>query len=350
MHRRKLTLVLFLVTVLLLVIAGCGGQETQGNSETTGQGQEQTSSPLASEGRKALKIATCATGGGYYLQGGSIANIIDKYVPGYSGSAFPTACQVENIRLMAEGKADISLQMVEAAYKSYRGEETETWVSNPKLRTMLMGGDFYMNIVAKAGSGIKSIADIKGKRVGLTPGGGGAFGIFQNVLKAYGMTLDDVKASPLSVSEQVEALKDGDIDVLVNVAGGKSGPAPALVDLSTTHDVYWIPIDKDNAQELQKMVPYYFGVEVAPGFYSDITEPTLVLAVGSGVFISADVDEEAVYQITKAIWEHKPELEQIYNMWKIITLENAAKNVPAPLHPGAKRYYEQKGVTISEMP
>lgn len=297
-----------------------------------------------------LKIATCATGGGYYIQGASIASIINKYIKGYTANAFPTACQIENIRMMAMGKADIALQATSAAYYSYRGLLQKPWVPNPKLRTIYTGGESYLNIVTMDNSGIKSISDIKGKKVGLAPGGSQAYEVFIQLLKFYGISTEDIKSQILSVSEQVDALKDGVIDVFANIAGGRNSPASALIDLSHTHKVYWIPIDDDKMNEILKVAPYYVARKLPPGFYKGITKPTLTEGYPNGLYVSEDMDEMLAYQITKTIWEHKDELEKMYNMWKSIDISEAATNSVTPLHPGAERYYKEMKIPISQIP
>ncbi|TFG38547.1 MAG: TAXI family TRAP transporter solute-binding subunit, partial [Syntrophobacterales bacterium] len=161
------------------------------------------------------------------------------------------------------------------------------------------------------------------------------------VLKVYGLTYDDIDEQFLSATETTQALKDGNIDVGIVTLGT---PAPALMDLATQRDILFLDIEPAVAEKINKDFPAYFPRTIVAGTYKGQDKPHHTLA-WMGIFVvHQDMSEKLAYDILSAVFDHKDELDKIHYQFKNITLDNAVKGMPVPLHPGAQKFYKEKGM------
>jgi TRAP transporter TAXI family solute receptor len=196
-----------------------------------------------------------------------------------------------------------------------------------------------LHIIVPANSPIKSIKDFKGKRIAIGPAGGGTIATFRDVLPFYGLEEKDLKLSFISFSDGAMALKDGTVDVNMVIAGA---PAAAAKELAETANVRFISIDEDVIKKMREKFKYYVR-SVFPKSMFKTSED--VVTIGSGVeWICRDgLPEDLVYKMTKAVFEHLEDIGKAHPQGKEISLETATMTA-IPLHPGAIRYYKEKGV------
>ena len=191
---------------------------------------------------------------------------------------------------------------------------------------------------------IKSVADLAGKAVSI---GAPASGVYFNaidVLGAAGLTENDIKAQYQSFNDSVESLKDGKIDAAFIVAGA---PTPAVVELMTTSTAYLVPIDGDVASTIMANCPYYTAYTIPAGTYNGQTEDVTTITVKATLIVAADVDEDTVYNVTKAIFDNTAAITAEHAKGAELSIENATSGMTAPFHTGAARYFAEKGVTVT---
>ncbi len=292
---------------------------------------------------KRLSIGTASTGGTWYPLGGGVANIINKYIPGYYASAHPSGASIENIRAVMSGRDDLALSMPDAAYYAYKGMGAFKGKPQKELRALFATYPVDIQIIVLADSPIKKISDIKGKNLKVAVGapGSGTEKMAQYVLKAYGITYDDIDEQFLSATESTAALKDGTIDVAIMTLGT---PAPTIMDLCSHRKIRFLDIEPEVAKKINRAFPAYFPRTIPAGTYKGMTKPHHTLA-WMGIFIvNAKMPKKLAYDIVKAVFEHKAELDRIHKKFKLITVENAVKGIPIPMHPGAVKFFKEKGV------
>lgn len=291
-----------------------------------------------------ISIATGGTGGVYYPYGGGVAEIWTKYVPGIEAAAEVTGASVENIRLVNRGESLTGEAMNDAVYQAYNAEGR--FDGKPqKILAMFQMYPHHFHIVALKGSGVKSIYDVKGKRVSVGAPGSGTEFKTNLVFKALGISYDDFKVHRLSFTETANALKDGTIDVGIwDVAA----PTSSIMDLATTRDIVLIPFSQEDIEKVCGMYPFYSPFELEAGIYKGQDYLVKNPSVWNTVICNADMSVDRVYTLVKAIFEHKDYLEKIHPFAKFTTPENAIKASPIPLHPGAAKYFKELGLTIPD--
>ena len=297
--------------------------------------------PALAEERMA--IGTASTGGTWYPLGGGVASMINKYIKGYYASAHPSGASIENIRAVMKGNDALSLSMPDAAFYAYMGKQAFDGNPQKGLRALFSTYPIDIQIFVPDDSKIKTIADIKkgNPKVAVGAPGSGTEAMARYVLGVYGITYDDIDEQFLSATETTAALKDGNIDVGIVTLGT---PAPTLVDLSTQRKVRFLDIEPNVAARINKDFPAYFPRTIPAGTYKDMDKPHHTLA-WMGIFVvSKDMPDQLAYDILKAVFDHKEELDQIHAKFKLITLETATDGVPVPFHPGAEKFFKEKGI------
>jgi len=288
-----------------------------------------------------ISIATGGTGGTYFILGSGMAKIIEKYVPNVRVSVESTAATTENVRLIAAKKVQFAIVMPDGAYFGYHGGREFKDAKYPNLRSVMAGHTSPMHFIVRSNSGIKSLADLKGKRVALSAPGSTAVFMAESTLEAYGLTRKDYKPMLLSYAEQADALRDGTIDMSCIFAGA---PASAAVDLSMTHDITFLGVGPEELKKVINVHPYCKEIVIKAGTYKGQKADVKTFATASILITHAEMEPELVYAVTKAILEHTPELKEVHPQGAEYDLEDAAIGVAIPLHPGAAKYLAEKGV------
>ncbi len=290
---------------------------------------------------KFISIATGGTGGTYYVIGGGMGKLIEKYVPGVKVSVESTAASTENCRLVAARKVKFAIVMPDSAYFAYNGGREFGDKKYPNIRGVMAGHTSTMHFIVRTKSGIKSLADLRGKKVALAaPGSPSAF-IAEAALEAYGLTKKDYKPTLLTYAEQANALRDDTIDMACIFAGV---PAAAALDISSTHDVTFLGVGKEELRKVIEKHPYWTAGVIKAGTYKGQNADIPTFNSPAMLITSEDVDEETVYAVAKAIMEHTAELKAIHPQGAEWDLADAAEGIAIPFHPGAARYLMERGI------
>lgn len=287
-----------------------------------------------------LSIATGGTTGTYYPLGGDIANLFNTVLPDVKASAQATGGSADNLRLMDAGDAELGTVQNDVASFAYTGTDSfEGEVINSfSVITSLYAE--YVQIVTRADSDIHSIADFKGKSISIGAAGSGVYTNAMHVLEAAGLTIDDIDAQYLSFSESADGLKNKQIDAAFICAGI---PNAAITELSSTVGVRLISLSDEEVAKLVAAHPTYANLKLPAATYG-LEEDVNCIAITALLVGRNDLDEELVYQMTKALFEQEGIL--THAKAAEITLDSAFVGVgELPVHPGAARYYEEVGAT-----
>ena len=292
-----------------------------------------------------LSIATGGTGGVYYPMGGGLAEVINKHVEGYSATAEVTGASVENMGLIATGDADLAIALADTVQQSYAGTGRFEGQQLPMIRAI---GSLYANlvqIVTLADSGVSSIDDLKGKRVSVGAPGSGTEVNAQTLLAANGISFDDFEAQRLNFNETADALSNGDIDAGFWSVGA---PTSSILNLATTKNIRVVGLTEAQIAAADAADATFAPLTLAGGVYTGVDEPVATIGVPNVLVVSSEMDEETVYQITKAMFENIAEMQAVHPAANETTVEFTMNATPVPLHPGALRYYEEIGAEIPD--
>lgn len=301
--------------------------------------------PVNAQVKNRISIATGGTGGVYYPLGGGMAALISKHIPNTEATAEVTTASVDNVKLLHANRIAMAFSLPDTAWDGYSGQ-IRGFKEKTNIRSLMALYSNFMQIVAADGTGIKSVADLKGKRVSTGAPGSGVEVKGLRVLEAYGLTPKDFKSQDrLGAAESAGALKDRKIDAFFWDGGI---PTAAILDLAATPGlkISLIP----HADAIPKMVakygPLYFVSNIPKGTYKGLDEDTAVAAATNLLIVNEKMDDSLAYGITKLILEHIPDLVAVHKAASEMSLKNAVVGSPIPFHPGALRYYKEKGFNI----
>ena len=292
-----------------------------------------------------ISIATGGTGGVYYPLGGGMAALISRSIPATEATAEVTTASVDNMKLLHTAKVTLALTLPDTAWDAYQGQ-IKGFKEKVAVRSLVALYSNYMHIVALEGSGIKSVADLKGKRVSTGAPGSGTEVKGLRVLEAYGLTPKDLRSQErLGVGESAGALKDRKIDAFIWDGGL---PTAAVLDLAATPGIkiHLVSHGDAVAKMVAKYGPLYFVGTVPKGTYAGVDLDVPVAAVTNLLIAHERMEEPLAYQITKLVLEHTPDLVAVHKAASEITLKSAVVGSPVPFHPGALRYYKEKGIKV----
>ncbi|MGD6855191.1 TAXI family TRAP transporter solute-binding subunit [Bacillus infantis] len=329
MKRKSFLLSAALLLALSMILAACGGNSDEGGSDNGGEG--------GSEKPKFLSIVTGGTGGTYFPLGGAFADIISDET-GIQANAETSGASAENMNTLKDGNAEIAFSQTDIA--SY-AKDGKLMFEGSAVDNVSAIGTLYpetIQIVTTAKSGIKSVEDLKGKKVSVGAPGSGTNPNAEQILEVYGMTFDDIDKQDLSFDESTAGIQDGTIDAAFVTAGTPTG---AVEGLSATEEVVIVPIEQDKIDALIEKYPYYIQDEVPSGTYG-LSDAVATVAVQAMLVVANDLSEDTVYDITKAIFENTDKI--THAKGKLITAESALNGVGIEVHPGAQKYFDEKGV------
>ena len=301
----------------------------------------------ASAGAQNISIATGGTGGVYYPMGGGLASVLSSKVPGMSATAEVTGGSVDNLNLIGTGKPYVGFSMADAAKDAQIGEGKFNG-KKVDLRTLVVLYPNLMHVVTVDSTGIKSMKDLKGKRISTGAPGSATEVMAFRLLEAAGIDKDkDVKRERLSVAESVNAVKDRKIDAFFWVGGL---PTAAVTDLANTPGTKIVMIDTNTevAAMNKKYGNLYFDANIPKATYSGMTKDNKVAAVANILVVNANMPDDQAYKITKAIFDNKLDLVRTHQEYMNVSLDNQkVKATPVDFHPGALKYYKEKNVKLN---
>jgi TRAP transporter TAXI family solute receptor len=271
---------------------------------------------------------------------------MSKYLPGVEATAEVTTASVDNMKLLHANKVAVAFTLPDSAWDAYQGH-LKGLNEKVAVRSLAALYSNFMHIVALDGTGIKSVADLKGKRVSTGAPGSGTEIKGLRVLEAYGISPKDLKSQDrLGAGESAGALKDRKLDAFIWDGGL---PTAAILDLGATPGIkiHLFPHGDAVAKMVAKYGPLYFVGTIPKGTYGGMETDVPVAAATDLLTVHERMDESLAYQITKLLHERTPELAAVHQAATEITLRGAVVGSPIPFHPGALRYYKEKGVKVS---
>jgi TRAP transporter TAXI family solute receptor len=290
-------------------------------------------------------IATGGTGGTYYPLGGMLAQVLSNNATVGGKKLAATAetgnASVANAKLLGRGEIESAFVAADILDAAYRGVNQFQDGALENLRAL---GALYpetVQLVVRADSGVTKFADLKGKSISSGSPGSGQWQLLGDLLEVHGMKREDVKEDFSSFAQSVDKIKDGNLVASLITAGV---PTASVVDLANATAIRIVPLAGPEIEELKKRQPYYASVTLEANTYKGQSEPVETLAVMAIWATHAAVPEEIAYAVTKAAYENTETLAKVHVQGKNIRLETALRSVSIPLHPGAERYYREKGL------
>ena len=292
-----------------------------------------------------MMFGTGGTAGTYYAYGGVLAQYMRNFA-NVKVTAVSTGGSKVNVQSIQDG--DYQLGFAQSDVMTYAWNGTRAFEKDGATHDFRVLGSLYDETVQlfTMNKDIKTVQDLKGKKVSINTSGSGVYFNAIDVLTAAGLTLDDIKPQFQSFGDSKEALKDGRIDAAFIVAGA---PTSAITELATTNGVYLINIEGDVRAQIMEKCPYYTTKELAANTYPGQTEPMQTIAVKAVLIVSANANEETVYKLTSALFDHREEITKENAKGKELSIENATCTKSVPYHKGSAKYYQEHGVNVETL-
>ena len=316
----KKILAVALAALMLFAFAACGGKtNTDVTKLTMGTGGEQ---------------------GTYYAYGGILGGVL-KEKTGITVNVVSSDGSKANILAIKGG--DYQLGTVQSDVLAYAWQGSRSFEAEGAIDSFRVIGGLYAESVQliTVDPEIKTVADLKGKKVSIGAPGSGVYFNAVDVLAAAGLTEEDIDPQYQDFGASADALTNNQIQAAFIVAGA---PTPAVVSLCKTKDAYIVPIDGEISKKLMETSPYYTEYVIPAGTYEGQTEDVTTVTVKATLIVSASVSEDAVYNITKAIFDNAADIK--HAKAAELSLENATSGMAAPFHAGAAKYFAEKGITV----
>jgi len=296
---------------------------------------------LAARADEFITVLTGGTSGVYYPLGAALSKIYSEKIPSARPSVQATKASVENLNLLQQGKGEIAFTLGDSLAFAWEGNEEAGFKSKlSKLRGITAIYPNYIQIVASQDSGIKTLADLKGKRLSVGAPKSGTELNARAILQGAGLTYQDLgKVEYLPFAESVELMKNRQLDATLQSAGlGVS----SLKDLATSIAITVVEIP---ASVVDKVGAPYVKVTIPANTYTGQSSDVQTAAVINYLVTRSDLSDDLVYQMTKSVFENLGELTAAHSAAKEIKIENAMSGMPVPMHPGAERYFKEKGIS-----
>lgn len=308
------------------VATACGGGEPGASGEPQ---------------RTFLSLGTAPPGGAFFVVGGALAEVLNgQPQENWSVTAEATSGSQENIRRLATGELDFAVSNSSITYFGVRG--TEGWDQAYPVRTVMTLAPNVALFLTRTGSGISSIADLKGKRVVVGPAGAGFEFFVRPLLLAHGVTYDDFTPLNATQSAAVDMLADG--SAAAAIVGG-AVPTASITQAAASMDILFVPFDEQAVSKLVAEYVFFDRATIPAETYRGQTTDFHGLDVGSMHLItSSDQDEELVYRVTKALYENRDQVVQRHAAGASINAKNVVRNTGTEFHPGAIRFYREIGI------
>jgi TRAP transporter TAXI family solute receptor len=295
-----------------------------------------------SSSQQFLSMGTAPVGGAFPVVGGAIAEVLNAHKDSieWKVQAKGTKGSQENIRRLQQNELELALSNAAISYFAARGEAT--WTQKYDIRAIATMAPNVALFIARADSGIQSIADLKGKRVITGPAGAGFQMFIEPILAEHGVAWDEITSLNATQSGSVDQLGDGSADAAFL---GGAVPTGSITQAASTFEVQFVPFDEATRQALIEKYPFFHPATIPGGTYKGLDSDFQGLNVGSmHVITSAAQDEELIYQLTKTIWENRAEIAAKHPAGKAINEKNVARDTGIEYHPGSIRYYKEAGI------
>jgi TRAP transporter TAXI family solute receptor len=286
-----------------------------------------------------LVIGTGGIAGSYYPLGGAMARIWTQNLPNIRVSAQATGASVENTKLMENGEVELGLtqnDLAEYAMKKQHMFDKEY----KKLRAVATLFPEHIHLFLRQKANIKTIADLKGKRVSVGSQGSGGLANCQQIFELFGISFGDIKPFYLTNVDAVDRMKDGLLDAIFVTT---SAPNAAFQEMAISTDITVFSFSDDEIKKIVGKYPFFQKAALTKDMYKGQTADAATVAVLAVLIASKDLDAQVVYDLTKTLWEKKDALAEMMVKAKAMDPKDPVKGITIPLHPGAERYYKETG-------
>ena len=333
MKLKKLLSLAVAGAVTAAALTGCsGGSSSNGGSASSEEGNEAVT----------INFPTASASGALYAVGAAITNLWDTQIDYVSASSQASAGGIENLTLVSDGEAQVSIAISSNCYECLNGQNSFEGYAYDDLK-VIAGLYFNPNqVVVTENSGIESLTDVAGKHFAVASAGSSVYGECQNHFTTAGLTFpDDINCEYITFTDAADMLQNGTIDGAWIMSGA---PASAVTQACTS-GCKLVNIGDEIISALQEQYPWYAPFTIPAGTYPNQDEDVQTSAIKMVMFCRGDLDEQTVYDLTKVFWENIDELGESQANLKGLTPEEAVKDIAdLPLHPGAERYYTEIGV------
>jgi uncharacterized protein len=293
-------------------------------------------------GIKRLSIATGGTGGVYYPYGGGIAKVISENLAGVEATAEATAASVDNLKFLRDGRSDIAFSMADTVGDAATAQGPFKEFGSVPARTLAVLYSNYLHLVTRTDTGIKTVADLRGRVVSTGAPGSGTEVVAFRVLEALGLNPKaDLTTQALGAAQSVDALKDSKVDAFFFTGGL---PTAAVLDLTHTPGLTALLIPSDEAlpQMRAQYGPALYYPLVIPKAVYGMDRDVTVVGIANLLVVSESMPDQLAYDITRLLFDKQPELVAIHPQARDLSLVTAVQGSPVPFHPGAIKYYTEK--------
>lgn len=336
MVNKNLYSLMAVLIFVALIISGCGN----GAEESSGEGGESKVSGI-------VPFYTPGAGGPVYIQTAGVSQLFNssKVMPGVNLTTESTSGVVEGTNLLIEryeqGKPAFAAFASEALYQAVNGELEQISGKHPELMAVAWINSTINHVVVPEDSPIKSMADLKGKRIGSLPPGATATNLFNVVLEeGYGIKSDDYKHIPLGYAEIQEGIQNGSLDAGV-LPGGL--PNPTVKELGQLHPIRILEVEEDILKKMEEKHPYFSYTNVKSGMYPGQDKDLLMADFAAVMFTHKDTDEDLVYNLVKTLIENEDEMKKVHPSANT-NAETVMNGISTPFHPGAEKYFKEIGI------
>ena len=286
-----------------------------------------------------VRMATGGSTGTYYAFGSAVAQIFNEKTK-IPITVQSTGASKANIQLIDAGEVELAIVQNDVMDYAWRGVDLFQGEKITSFSTMAAIYAEVCQVVANPASGIRTIADLKGKNVSVGDAGSGVEFNAKQILEAYGISFNDIGKQNLSFGASADALKDNKIDAFFCTAGA---PTPAVVDLATTKEILILPVDDAHVAQLVQKYPFYTKYPIPAGSYRGQSSAVQTVAVKATFIVSSRLKDDTVYQLTKCLFENQAEIARAHAKGNEISKSYAVEGISVPFHPGAAKYLREIG-------
>ena len=326
---KKISILLVLSICFVMVFSSCNTSSNPGGT-----------SPKSDSG-KYLSIGTGSVTGVYYPLGGALASIVTNKMDGYSCAAESTGGAVENAGLLIDGKLDLGFVAASTLYDAQHSQNSFEGKDGTKVQALF---SFFPEVVQilSVDQNIKTIPDLKGKKVAVGSAGSGTEVMARAILDIYGMSYDDINEDFLGFGDAASGLKDGTCDAAFTWAGI---PTASVMELCATHNISMISFTDEELNKLMTVSSYCVPAKITKDTYPKMYEDAQSFSIPAIICANADLDEEFVYNFMTQVFENTELLAQTHERGADLSLETALDGLDgATLHPGAEKFFKEKGL------
>lgn len=328
---KRKSIALFLTVMLLsLTLIGCGGGgtggENGGEDEATGE-------------RQFLQIGAGGTAGTYYPLAGALAEIWKKNIDNVSASAQSTGASVANVNLLKDEKADVIFVQNDISYYAANGVELFDGKAYEDIRGLACLYPETIQIISLKDNDIKTIDDLKGKKVAVGAAGSGTEANARQILNMAGITYDDINEQYLSFGEAASNLKDGNVDAAFITAGF---PTAAVLDIAAQHEIQLVSLGSDIVGKLEEEYPYYTSTVIPKDTYKGQDEDIQTVSVMAMLAVRSDMDEDLAYDLVKTMYDNLDRMKTAHKVGEFISVDTGTEKMSIDFHPGAEKFFNEQ--------